>query len=54
MYLQSIKSVKQNAAKSVNRSTEKKPTYWAWCLYSSFVDAVHSLQVIYNKPTVSL
>ncbi len=24
MYLQSIKSVKQNAAKSVNRSTERK------------------------------
>ncbi len=33
MYLQSIKSVKQNAANSVNRSTErKKPTYKAGSL----------------------
>jgi hypothetical protein len=40
MYLQSIKSVKQNAAKSVNRSTEIKADiqYRVWCLYySSFV-----------------
>jgi hypothetical protein len=38
MYLQSIKSVKHNAAKSVNRSIfEEKPTYRVRCLYSSFV-----------------
>jgi hypothetical protein len=38
MYLQSIKSVKQNAANSVNRSTERKaPTYRVLFLYSSFV-----------------
>jgi hypothetical protein len=39
MYFQSIKSVKQNAAKSVNRSTERKTAYRVWCLYSSFVHA---------------
>jgi hypothetical protein len=40
MYLQSIKSVKHNAAKSVNRSILKKrekPTYRARRLFSSFV-----------------
>ncbi len=42
MYLKSIKSVKQNAVKSVNRSTERKPTYRVWCLYSSFVHGTRS------------
>jgi hypothetical protein len=39
VYLQSIKSVKQNAANSVNRSTERKADIYSmvWCLYSSFV-----------------
>ncbi len=44
MYLQSIKSVKQNAAKSVNRSTERKATYRVWCLYSSFVHGSYQSQ----------
>ncbi len=36
MYLQSIKSVKNNATKSINR---EKPTLRVRCLYSSFVHA---------------
>jgi hypothetical protein len=37
MYLQSIQSVKDNAAKSVNRSILKKSRHRVLCLYSSFV-----------------
>jgi hypothetical protein len=41
MYLQSTKSVKHNAAKSVNRSIFiEKPIYRVRCLYSSFVHAI--------------
>jgi hypothetical protein len=41
MYLQSIKSVKQNAVKSVTGQLKEKPTYRVWCLYSSFVHGVN-------------
>ncbi len=55
MYLQSIKSVKHNAANSVNRSILKKSrhTYRVWCLYSSFVhgkDPAPVGQLITNPP----
>ncbi len=41
MYLQSLKSVKHNAANSINRSSLKKSRhmYRVRCLYSSFIHA---------------
>jgi hypothetical protein len=39
VYLQSIKSVEQNACLLTGQLKEK-PTYRVWCLYSSFVHAV--------------
>jgi hypothetical protein len=43
MYLQSINSVKQNAAKSVNRSTERKADigFGVFIVYSSMQVTLH-------------
>jgi hypothetical protein len=48
MYLQSIKSVKHNAAKSVNRSILKESRHIGfgvvWCLYGYLIHALTPIQ----------